>query len=73
VAHDDTMVCSGMQQYTIVYQLRQLDEAWGMMGSMFMHGTKYSPELDLQSDCPWDRDREFGMIDVLYDIHVSSV
>jgi hypothetical protein len=44
-----------------------------MMGSMFRHGTKYSLELDLQSDCPRDKDREFGMKNVLYYNHVSSV
>jgi hypothetical protein len=27
--------------------LRQLDETWGMMESIFRHGTKYSPEIDL--------------------------
>jgi len=29
--------------------LRQLDETWGMMESIFRHGTEYSLEIDLQS------------------------
>jgi hypothetical protein len=44
-----------------VYQLRQSDEAWGMRGNMFKNGTEYSPDLDLRSDYPRDKDREFVM------------
>jgi hypothetical protein len=53
--------------------LRQLDETWGMMESIFRHGTEYSPEIDLRSGYHQDRDRELGMTDALHCGHVISM
>jgi hypothetical protein len=54
-------------------QLRQLDETWRMMGSIFRYGTKYSPELDLRLGYHQDKDREFGKTNILYCSRVSNV
>jgi hypothetical protein len=48
--------------YLLIYNrtweehLRQLDETWGMMESIFRLGTEYSPEINLRSGYHRDRD-----------------